>query len=188
MKKFLMFMMAAVLLLGATSCTSCKREKQTDETMVEKTIKTDYAYMTANHEDFVWYEAQIVTNEWFDESNTVTVASVTNVFQYIEEGQPHVVMLKHYDGKCDITITEDFWIEDCAMKPLDITVPFNDAYEIMMKSNYPKPHSQKCAIRKSVGPYDSNAQYTFGNIESTLYVDAKTGDVSLYDPAFVPKD
>lgn len=188
MKRFLMFMMTAVLLLGATSCNSCKREKQTNETMVEKTIKTDYDYMFATYEDFVWYESQIVTDEWFDESNTVTVASVTNVFQYIEGGQPHVVMFKHYDGKCDTTITEDFWIEDCAVKPLDITVTFNDAYKSMMKSNYPKPHSQKCAIRKSVGPYDSNVQYTFGNIESTLYVDAKTGDVSLYDPAFVPNE
>jgi len=74
------------------------------------------------------------------------------------------------------------------MKPLDVTVTFNDAYESMMRTNHPKPHSQKCAIRKSVGPYDSNAQYTFGNIESTLYVDAQTGDVSLYDPAFVPKE
>lgn len=188
MKKFLMLMMAAVLLLGATSCNSCKREKQTNKTQVERIIASDYNYMESVHEDFVWYEAQIVTNEWFDESNTVTVASVTNVFQYIEGGQPHVVMFNHYDGKCDTTLYDDIWLEDCAMKPLDVTVTFKDAYEIMMKSNYPKPHSQKCAIRKSVGPYDSNAQYTFGNIESTLYVDARTGDVSLYDPAFVPNE
>lgn len=187
MKKFLMLMMATVLLLGATSCNSCKREKQTNETSVEKFIASDYNYMESVHEDFVWYETQIVTNEWFDEGNTVTMASVTNVFQYIDNGHPHVVMFKHYDGKCDTTITENVWIEDCAMKPLDVTVTFNDAYEIMMKSNYPKPHSQKCAIRKSVGWYGSSAQYAFGNIENSLYVDAQTGDVSLYDPAFVPK-
>ena len=182
-----MFMMAAVLLLGATSCNSCKREKQTNETQVERIIASDYNYMESVYEGFVWYETQIVTNEWFDESNTVTLASVTNVFQYIEDGQPHVVMFKHYDGKCDTTIKEDFWIEDCTIEPKDVIITFNDAYERMMRTNYPKPHSQKCAIRKSVGPYDSNAQYTFGNIESTLYVDAVTGDVSLYDPAFVPK-
>lgn len=182
MKKVFSIIMCGLMLL-TVACTKKK------DSLLEQSLKSDFAYMEKTYgEEFVWYEAQIVTNEWFDESNAVTVASVTNVFQYIEEGQPHVVMLKHYDGQCDTTITEDFWIEDCAIEPNNVIITFKDAYEQMMKSNFPKPHSQKCAIRKSVGPYDSNAQYTFGNIESTLYVDAKTGDVSLYDPAFVPKE
>lgn len=181
-------MMAAVLLLGATSCNSCKREKQTNETMVEKTIKTDYAYMTATYEDFVWYEAQIVTDEWLDESNTVTVASVTNVFQYIEDGQPHVLMLNHHDGKCDTSLYNDIWIEDCAMEPKDVTVTFNDAYESMMKSNYVKPHSKNCTLRKELGLYDCNPQYIFGNIDTQLYVDATTSEVRDISPAFNPKE
>lgn len=188
MKRFLMLMMAAVLLLGATSCNSCKREKQTNETVVEKTIKTDYDYMSATYEDFVWYEAQIVTNEWFDESNTVTVVSVNNVFQYIENGQPHVLMLNHHDGKCDTSLYDDIWLEDCRIKPSEVKITYNEAHRRLMESNYPKPHSQNCVIRKSVGPYDSNVQYMFGNIENVLYVDGVTGKVGDTDPAFEPKE
>lgn len=187
MKKFLMLMMASVLLLGATSCTSCKREKQNNETMVEKSIKTDYAYMETTYEDFVWYEAQVVLDNFIDEDNEASVNSVANVFQYLDTaGQPHVVIFTHSSDGCDTSYHDDFWLEDCVIEPSDIKITFNEAYDWLMKANYKKPHSNKCALRKSVGPYDSNPQYMFGNIYSTLFVDAVTGNVSDTDPAFVP--
>ena len=189
MKKIIMFMMAAVLLLGATSCNSCKRKKQTQKVNVEQLVNADYAYMDANHAGFVWYEAQIKLDEYLDESDAPEIASVANVFQYIEDGQPHVVIFTHYaDGRCDTSNHEDFWLEDCRIKPSEVKITYNEAYRRLMESNYPKPHSQNCVIRKSVGPYDSNVQYMFGNIEDVLYVDGVTGKVGDTDPAFEPKE
>lgn len=180
MKKFFFVTMAIALLLGATSC----KKQQT----VEQTITSDYTYMSEHHPDFVWYESQITLADYLDNSSSTAFKYVDNVFQYFEDGQPHVIIFTHTGSKVDSTKHNDIWIEDCAMKPADIAINYRQAYEQMMKSNYPKPHSRQCTLREEVGPYPSNPQYIFGNIDSQLYVDAKTGRVSNASPAFNPRE
>lgn len=178
-----MFMMAAVLLLGATSCNSCKREKQT----VGNTIISDYNYMSENHDGFVWYESQITLCGYLDEGKPAEVKSVSNVFQYVADGQPHVAIFTHTAEGCDTIRKDDFWIEDCAMTPDEVMITFEEAYEWLMKANLPKPHSRNCILREPVGPYSCNPQYVFGNIHDCVFVDAATGDVNSENPAFIPK-
>lgn len=56
-----------------------------------------------------------------------------------------------------------------------------------MASNFPKPHSRNCVLRREIGPIpDVNPQYIFGNTKSQLYVDAVTGSVTNHTPAFQP--
>ena len=182
MKKFLMFMMAAVLLLGATSCNSCKREKQT----VGQTIVSDYDYMVSNYDSsFVWYESQIKLGGWIDEDNPPAIASVANVFQYFD-GQPHVIIFTHYGDRCDTARHDDIWIEDCAMEPTDVKITYDEAYEWLQKANIMRPHSKNCILREPVGPYGCNPQYVFGNIHDCVFVDAVTGAVKSENPAFEP--
>lgn len=189
MKKFIPMVLALALLLGASSCTSCTKEKQKKQFTVEQTIADDHAYMADNHTDFVWYESQITLKDWLDRGTTSNVMCVDNVFQYFRDGQPHVIIFSHYNsGKCDTSRHDDIWIEDCAMSSTDIAISYRQAYEQMMKSNYPKPHSRQCTLREEVGPYPSNPQYIFGNLDSQLYVDAKTGRVSNASPAFNPRE
>lgn len=176
MKKFIFVTMALALLLGATSC----KKQQT----VEKTITSDYTYMSEHHPDFVWYESQITLADYLDNSSSTAFKYVDNVFQYFEDGQPHVIIFTHTGGKVDSTKHNDIWIEDCAMTPADIKLTYTQAYEQVMKSNYPKPHSKNCILREPVGPYSCNPQYVFGTIDEPLFVDAVTGKVVNTDPAF----
>jgi hypothetical protein len=39
-------------------------------------------------------------------------------------------------------------------------------------------------LRKEVAPLDCNPQYIFGNKRAQLYVDAVTGEVKDYNPAY----
>lgn len=193
MKKIIMFLMASVLLLGATSCTSCNGEKQKMETMVEQTIKSDRAYMCDHYGCiYRYYETQLVLNEYLDEEGcTGTVDSVTNVFQIVYEYEdggynPIVVIFGHSPDAFTVKEVEGPWLEDEDMSGENIAITYRQAYERMMQSNYPKPHSRNCTLRKEVGPYDCNPQYIFGNVDEQLYVDAKTGSVSDKSPAFNP--
>ena len=187
MRKNIMYLLASVLLLGATSCTSCvgEKQKQQHDIIIEDAIQSDYNYMEANHAAFVWYEAQITLSKRLDEDNDAEVLTLNNVFQFFKDGQPNVVIFTHTYGGCDTSYYyNDFWIEDCAITTDDVKVTFKEAYDNLMKANYVKPHSINCTLRKPVGPRDCNALYIFGNTHSTLFVDAINGKVSDVNPAF----
>jgi hypothetical protein len=79
---------------------------------------------------------------------------------------------------------EGFWVEDMNMNDEIISVTYKQAFQLINEVNFPKPHSKNCVLRKEVGPIEANPQYIFGNIESQLYVDALTGDVTDESPSF----
>lgn len=195
MKKFLMFLMASVLLFGASSCTSCNKEKQKMETMVENTIKSDLAYMCENYGCmYTWYEADILLNEFLDDEDcTGTVYGITNVFQVIVDedslsGTSKVIMITHTADVMQVKEVEGLWIEDCALDTSKIGITYRQAYQRLMEANYDKPHSKNCILREPLGPYSCNPQYVFGNIHEPIFVDAVTGNVVNTNPAFIPKE
>ena len=193
MKKFLAFLMTFALLLGVSSCTSCNKEVKQMETMVEQVVQSDRQYM-CDHSGcgYIYYETQIVLNEWLDDENcTGTVASIKNVFQIVEGEDtafsPRVYLFKHTDTSFMVQVVEDFWIEDYDMAKDDITVTYRQAYKNLMKANCIKPHTKDCVLRKMVGPYDCNPQYIFGDaFDECVFVDAVNGRVSVNNPAFTP--
>lgn len=194
MKKFLMFLMAFTLLLGYTSCNSCSKEKEQSD-LVSRTVSLDREYMCANFScDYVYYETQIKLAEYVDEEDcTGAVVGITNIFQTVEGGDsaytPHVYTFKHTGDTLIISIVQDFWIEDCDMAKDKITITYSQAYENLMKADCIKPHSNDCVLRKMVGPYECNPQYIFGGaFDECIFVDAITGNVSLENPAFTPRE
>lgn len=195
MKKFFAFLMAFALLLGASSCTSCNKEVKQMKTTVEQVVQSDRQYMYDHYGcGYIYYETQIVLNEWLDDDNcTGTVASVLNVFQIVDGGDtaysPHVYMFKHTASTFTIKVVDDAWMEDCDMAKDDITITYRQAYKNLMKANCIKPHTKDCVLRKMVGLYDCNPQYIFGGaFDDCVFVDAITGEVSLDNPAFTPRE
>ena len=193
MKKFLAFLMTFALLLGASSCTSCNKEVKQMETVVEQVVQSDRQWMSDQFGcNYIYYETQIVLNEWLDDENcTGTVASIKNVFQIVEGEDtaftPHVYLFKHTDSTFTVNVVDDFWIEDCDMAKDDITITYRQAYKKLMKSNCIRPHTKDCVLRKMVGPYDCNPQYIFGGaFDECVFVDAVNGRVSANNPAFTP--
>ena len=193
MKKFLTFLMTFALLLGASSCTSCNKEVKQMETMVEQVVQSDRQWMSDQFGcDYIYYETQIVLNEWLDDENcTGTVASILNVFQIVEGADtafsPHVYLFKHTDSTFNVKVVDDAWMEDQDMAKDAITITYRQAYKKLMKANCIKPHTKNCVLRKMVGPYDCNPQYIFGDaFDECVFVDAVNGRVSVNNPAFTP--
>ena len=193
MKKFLAFLMTFALLLGASSCTSCNKEVKQMETVVEQVVQSDRQWMSNQFgNDYIYYETQIVLNEWLDDENcNGTVASILNVFQIVEGGDtafsPHVYLFKHTDSTFNVKVVDDAWMEDQDMAKDAITITYRQAYKKLMKANCIKPHTKNCVLRKMVGPYDCNPQYIFGDaFDECVFVDAVNGRVSANNPAFTP--
>ena len=185
MKKFIFVLCCCLAVLA------CKPKKNdikpiVKDLVVENLISIDRQDMFTNYsEDYVWYETTIKLDNFMDSDSTLTVANVTSVFQYLKDGQPRVVTFDHNPTGNWTYAVDGFWVED---EPMDsIVVTFTDALQKIMETNYPKPHSRYCVLRKEVGALDANPQYIFGNQSAQLYVDAITGDVRDWNPAY-PKD
>ena len=158
--------------------------------VVENIVSTDRQSMYLNYGgDYRWFETCILMKDFLDsEDCDGTIAGISNVFQVVrEEGKTadvHVILYAHTPDTTSVEVKKGFWVEDMPMNNEAIKVTFKQAYDKMMQANCPKPHSKHCVLRKQVGPVEANPQYIFGNSQAQVYVDAVTGEVRGYNPAF----
>lgn len=193
MKKVILFLVAALCAGVLCSCNSCKKQEKKEavkEGLVwERTASLDKEYMFNNYGgDYRWFESCILLKDYLDEENDGTITGISNVFQVVNEAgksaDVFVVLATHTPDTVAYEVKQGFWVEDMDMSKEIIKLSFEEAYNKMMAANMPKPHSKNCVLRKQVGPKDANPQYIFGNIQSQIYVDAITGDVTDKNPAF----
>ena len=201
MKKLVyLFTLICVMMIGFTSCNSCKNEKQdandnqkVDSVLVVEDLqKQDAEQMTKEYgKDYRGYETCVTFAEFFDGENATepVVNSVSNIYQYLTDvddhsADVHVVLFAHVKDTTAVEVKHGFWVGDCLMTPDMIKVSCIDAYNKMMQANLPKPHSRQCVLRKEVGPKDCNPQYIFGNAKAQVYVDAMTGAVTDKNPVY----
>ena len=191
------------LVLSFTSCTGCSKGDNTvkdsvvvDSAVVldfEHTIATDREAMYLKGGDYRWFESCVLLKEYLDSENpTSEPVMISNVFQrIIEKGNGFdtwVYKFQHFsDGTFAVDSVQGFWIEDSPLNEEVIALKYTEAFDKMMQTNSPKPHSKQCCLRNPLGPVACNAQYVFGNVREQLWVDAKTGDVKNSNPAF-PKE
>ena len=195
MKKFFVFLVGLMLMIGVSSCT-CTQQKGSNadskvaELVVENTVATDRQDVYLNHsKEYRWYETGVQLKNWLDEENDGTIELVVNVFQVIEQHDETSfdTFVFKYQHTLEGTASESihgFWIEDYPLNDEVIKVSFAEAFEKIQEVNYPKPHTRQVVLRKQVGPVDANPQWIFGNLHSQLYVDAVTGEVTDKNPAF----
>ena len=182
--------------LGFSSCNGCKN-KEADAVLVEDSalnvenlISMDRQDMFMNHgQDYRWYETCMKLNYFLDEENDGSLQEVVNVFQAISEAgdgyDTKVFKFQHFaDGICAKDSVIGFWVEDFPLNEEMIKLTYQEAYDKLMATNLPKPHSRYCTLRKQVGPKAANPQYIFGNLKAQVYVDAVTGEVTDVNPAF----
>lgn len=187
MKKnlFLLFVMMFAIILA-----SCERKKQpvvepvVDTLMVENFISMDKEFVFVNYsEDYRWYETNVTLKNFLDETDSLRIDEVGNVFQFVKD-DPQVVITAHNDSIDRVELFNSFWIEDFDMSEDSIAVTFQEAFDKVMAVNLPKPHSKHAILRKPMGSLDCNPQWVFGNVESQIWVDAVTGNVAESNPAF----
>ncbi len=190
---------AAVVLLvwGIVAATNYSKEGKdkdvipvTTEFTFENVVSADKEFMSLNYgKGYVWYESTIVLANFLDEENDGEIQSVTDVFEVVtaqEDGgyDTDVVFTTHTKDASSVEARHGFWFGDFVLFEGEIQLTFQEAFQRFNESNYPKPHSQYCVLRKEVGPNVSNPQYIFGNSTYCIYVDAVTGDVSDVSPAY----
>lgn len=197
MKKFLIF---SLMLSAMVALTSCKHKAKSEvsshdasgvlaELVVENTISADRQYMYLHYKaDYRWFETCILLNDYMDEECDGSVFGVSSIFQVVYERgngfDTKVIMTSHSASGDSIDVKDDFWLEDSPMNEDAIKISYKEAFDKMMATNYPKPHSRHCVLRKQVGAVDCNPQYIFGNSRRQIYVDAVNGSVSDKNPAF----
>ena len=198
MKKVIFMALMSLVLFG--SCTKCNTkeniketsELQTAQLKVANTISTDKEFMFLNYGDnYRWYETCVLMKDFLDEDTDGSIEEVVNVFQAIKDyGQTfdtEVVKVQHFaNGESACDSVHGFWIED---SPLNDSleykyISYEEAFELVMKVNLPKPHTRNAILRNPIGPKAVNPQWVFGNISEQLWVDAITGDIKTSNPAF----
>ena len=184
------------------SCTGCSFSKEDIKLQdsavavldVEHSIAMDRQAMYVNYkDDYRWFETEILLPEFMDSDNaTNSPEMVVNILQSIvEKGNGADVWVHKFQHLKDGTVLHDsiqgFWIENYALNDEVIKLKYTEAWDRMMQTNSPKPHSKYITLRNPIGPIAVNTQWIFGNIREQLWVDAVTGDVKNSNPAF-PKE
>lgn len=200
MKKSLLTFLGGVALVlivwGIVALTNGKKQEKNDEVPVsaefvfENVVSADKEYMSLNYgKKYLWYESTILLANFLDEENDGKIESVLDVFQVVipvneTDTDTQVVLINHTEDGSDVDVEHGMWFGDFVLLDEEIKLTFEEAFARLNESNYSKPHSRYCVLRKEIGPNPSNPQYIFGNTHVQLYVDAVTGDVSEESPAF----
>lgn len=140
--------------------------------------------------NYRWYETCIRLPEFLDsDSVTSEPTIIVNIFQSIvQAGEGADVLVwkfQHFpDGTVITDSIEGLWIEDMPMDEDIFKLTYKEAFNRMMESNFPKPHSKNAILRNPLGPSGINSQWVFGNMREQLWVDVVTGEVRTSNPAF----
>ena len=201
MRKILAFLCIAALTFSCKCSNNVKPEEPevapTDSTVVEEPVNLvenatglDRQAMFIRYgENFKWFETGVQLRDFLDEENDGTIDMIVNIFQVAEERETgnfdtYVLKFQHFGEEVVEDAVHGFWLDDFPLNEEDLVVTFNEAYEKVMEVNLPKPHTRQVVLRKELGPKPCNPQWIFGNLKSQIYVDAVTGEVRDYNPAY----
>jgi len=96
-----------------------------------------------------------------------------------------VVAIAHTKDNNGIDVKEHaFWVGDFPLNEEEVKLTFSNAFDRLMETNLPKPHSKYVVLRKELGPINANPQYIFGNQNYQVYVDAVNGNVTEHNPVY----
>ena len=184
--------------MSCTGCNSSKEDIKLQDSVVatavldvEHSIALDRQTMYVNYkDDYRWFETEILLPEFMDsDSATSNPEMIVNVLQsMVEDGNGADVWVHKFQPFQNGEIVHDsiqgFWIENYALNDEVIKLKYTEAWDRMMQTNFPKPHSRYVTLRNPIGPVAINTQWIFGNIHEQIWVDAVTGDTKNSNPAF----
>ena len=209
MKKILLigFLLAIVSII-ATGCCSCQSGNKQDVPAQEQaTNGCDYdgvlpdlvrgvGHIQALHRQtmftlyygkrYAWYETRVLFNDSlrFETLDSLDVADVTDIFQTFNPAECQYISTNAAKGTIIPPPIPDIWIEDCDMSNLQINLEAEDVLQRLKAYDGLIPPAIGMTLRCPLGPEQCNAQWVIGNISDVIFVDAVTGDITDWDPAF----
>lgn len=213
MKKYLLYMLTAML-MGMTagtmsSCNGCGKGEPSSPTVDNKTdaITGDYDGVTVDFtagvdhivalhrqtmfqlyggEQYAWYETRVLFNDslkW-ETIGGLKVTDVTDIFQVFEPMRCQFISSSIEKGTIIAPPIADIWIEDCDMSEAPVKLWPEDVLALLQRWDGILPPAVGMTLRIPLGPRKCNAQWVIGNIFDVIFVDAVTGEITNWCPAF----
>lgn len=144
-------------------------------------------------EGYQWRNSQVQFNDTLKLENIddVHITDINDVFYYwhpVKGPQVQFINTNVKNGTQIPVPVQDVWIEDEDMSTSEIKLSAEDVLQRLKEVNCPIPPAKSMILRKPLGPCECNAQWVVGGIRDVLFIDAVTGDVSNWNPAFNPNN
>ena len=213
MKKIIFLMLALVTLgmtVGVVACAGCSKGETAkiddpvvvyhDYDGVVQNFTAGVGHIQALHrqtmasltggKEYQWRNSRVILNDTVTMENIddLHVVAVNDVFFYWDSQKGPMVQYINSHVKYGVQIPypiNDVWIEDADMSEQPIKISAEEALMRLKEWNGILPKDCNFIIlRLPVGPKDCNPQWTFGDVYDVLFIDAVTGEIHDYDPAF----
>lgn len=211
-KIFLSFvLLATIVLAGLCSCNGCAKGGKTtavttapelpaalyhDYDGVVQDFTASVAHIQSLHRqtmyhlnggDCQWRNSKVTLNEdlTYENIDDLHIVSVTDVFQLFAP-DPVVQFISTDVEKGTILPwpMHDLWIEDANLNDAEIKVTAEQALQRLKQWNGVLPKGKSLSLRLPIGPKVCNAQWVVGDVFNPLFIDAVTGEVRDWCPAF----
>ena len=207
-KNFIFGLLLAIAGIMTTGCSSCQSENPKQESLyhdydgVVQDFTAGTAHIQALHrqtiasltggKEYQWRNSRVILNDTVTMENIddLHVVAVNDVFFYWDSQKGPMVQYINSHVKYGVQIPypiNDVWIEDADMSDKPIKLSAEEALMRLKEWNGILPKDCDFIIlRLPVGPNDCNVQWVFGDVYDVLFIDAVTGEIRDYDPAFNP--
>lgn len=183
---------------GLASCSGCSEPSAPnyDYDGVAQDFTAGVEHIAAMHrqtvyrlyggEQYAWYETRVVFNDSI-KAETIAglkVTDVTDIFQLFGPARCQWISTDVKEGTIIPKPIPDIWIEDCDMSHAEIRLWPEDVLDKLKAWDGIIPPAKGMTLRIPLGPRRCNAQWVIGNIMQVIFVDAVTGDITDWCPAF----
>ncbi|MBQ9093235.1 MAG: hypothetical protein IJY03_04480 [Prevotella sp.] len=209
----LLLAIVSIMATGCTSCQSENKKQETvyhDFGGVVQDFTAGVSHIQALHRqkmyniiqflkeqgheialnNYQWRNSLVILNDTVTAENIddLHIVSIRDVFYYwsnkfgpqVQYITDHVV----YGTQIPYPIS-DVWIEDKDMSNAPIKLSAEDALNRLKEWNGILPKDCNfLTLRLPVGPKDCNPQWVFGDVFDVLFIDAVTGEIRTWNPAF----
>ena len=150
-------------------------------------------YEIAHQGKYEWRNSRVILSDTVTTENIddLHIVAVNDVFYYwINNGDRKGPWVQHVDDHVKLgsqipNPIHDIWIEDDDLSERPIKISAEQALMRLKEYNGVLPKGCNfITLRLPVGPKDCNVQWVFGDVYDVLFIDAVTGEVRDYDPAF----
>ena len=199
MKKSLFIcLLLAIAGIMVTGCDSCQSEnnKQEGYDGVVVDFNKGVEHIQAQHRQmmygiakgkkYAWYESKVMFRDSIkaDNLDDVHMVDVTDVFQTFEPALCQTISTNIKKGTIVPSPIPDIWIEDVDMSELPLKITAEDVIEKLKAWDGIIPPAKGMTLRCPLGPRRCNAQWVIGNIKDVIFIDAVTGNITDWCPAF----
>lgn len=209
-KSLFLSLLLAIVSIMATGCSSCQSENKKQEIAyhdydgIVQDFTAGVSHIQALHRQtmyqlaqqgkpvngYQWRNSRVIFNDTltFDNIDDLHITDINDVFYYWDKDKGPQVQYINVNVKRGTQIPwpiNDVWIEDKDLSDQPIKLSAEEAILKLKEWNGVLPKDCNFIIlRLPVGPKDCNPQWTLGDIDDVLFIDAVTGEIRDSNPAF----